>query len=295
MRHSAFGTCHPLVPAAFFAIAVAYCIVIQNLLFQLVGLIASACLYLSIAGARGLKLVGGFLVAAILIAVVNPLFSTTGDTVLFEVMGRSYTFESLAYGVSTALMFATMILWFASFSHAMKSEGLSYLLGGVAPSCMLVLSMLMRLIPSFRRRASDIADARACIGKSVASGTLSQRVSEGALTLSTLTNWSLEDAVVTADSMRSRGYGLAKRSCYARYAFSSRDAILAAWFVALAICVAVGMVCGAVPSDPLALASMQGPGFLGWLALIAFTMFVMTPFALNVIEELAWHASVSRI
>lgn len=293
MRRSAFETCHPLVLAAFFVVAVALCIVIQNPLFQLVGLVAAACAYLSVAGARGFKLLGGLMLAGAFIAVLNPLFSSAGDQTLFTVFGHPYTFESLAYGISTALMFMTMLLWFACFARVMTGEKISYLLGGIAPSLALVLSMLVRLIPSFRRRAADIVDARACIGKSARSGPLAQRVSEGSSSLSTLVSWSLEDSIVTANSMRSRGYGLARRSNYARYAFCVRDGIIAILLAALAACVVVCLSLGAVPDSPLA--PMHGFGFLGWLAFVAYTMFLMTPFVLNVIEELAWQISVSRI
>lgn len=290
-----FASYHPLSLMAFFAAAIVLCIVVQDLLFQLAGLGAALCLYLSIKRARGIKLVGGLLIAGALIAALNPLFSTTGSVVLFEIVGHPYTLESLAYGVSTALMFVTMILWFASLSRLLDAERLSYLLGGFAPSLTLVLSMLMRLIPSFRRKAENIADARACIGKSVAGGPLGQRVQEGASTLSTLTRWTLEDSVVMADSMRSRGYGLAKRSSYARYSFGVRDVALLSWLVALLACVIAGCAAGMISSDPLAFGTTLGFGFLGWLTLVAFTMFLMTPFVLNVIEELSWHLSVSRI
>ena len=44
--------------------------------------------------------------------------------------------------------------------------------------------------------------------------------------LSILVTWALEDAVLTADSMKSRGYGIKGRTNFSIYRFISRDMIL---------------------------------------------------------------------
>lgn len=43
--------------------------------------------------------------------------------------------------------------------------------------------------------------------------------------------WSLENAIETADSMKSRGYGLPGRTAFSIYRFDSRDKAVLAWLV----------------------------------------------------------------
>ena len=51
--------------------------------------------------------------------------------------------------------------------------------------------------------------------------------------LGCLTTWALEGSIVTADSMRSRGYGTAKRTSFMIYRISPRDVGLLAATLAL--------------------------------------------------------------
>ena len=44
--------------------------------------------------------------------------------------------------------------------------------------------------------------------------------------LSIMITWSLENAIETADSMKSRGHGLKGRTSYSLYKFDKRDAIM---------------------------------------------------------------------
>jgi energy-coupling factor transport system permease protein len=69
-----------------------------------------------------------------------------------------------------------------------------------------------------------IADSQRSIGLDWKSGSLMQRIRSGARILSILVSWALEDAVITADSMRARGYGQHKRSTFSIFRFGKKDA-----------------------------------------------------------------------
>lgn len=58
-----------------------------------------------------------------------------------------------------------MMLWFASFHLVMTSDKFTYLFGRAIPALSLVLTMVLRLVPSYRRKADALMTARACIGK----------------------------------------------------------------------------------------------------------------------------------
>ena len=93
----------------------------------------------------------------VVLSLVSPLFNTNGSIVLFTYLGgRPYTLESLYYGMVLAVMFISVIIWFASYNIVMTTDKFLYIFGKAAPSISLVLSMIMRLVPGFQKK--DRAD-----------------------------------------------------------------------------------------------------------------------------------------
>lgn len=295
MRSCAFDGYHPLVTFSFFIGAIVLDVIVSHPAFQAVSLLAAATLYLTVRGIAGFKTIGGLCIAFVVIALVNAFFTDMGDTVLFTCFDRSCTLEGLMYGASTSAMFVSMMLWFASYARLMTSDRFAYLFGGLAPAVTLVLTMALRLVPSCQRRASQISTARKGVGKSAFDGSARHRVEDGAAVLSALATWALEGSIVTADSMRSRGYGVGERSSYARYAFCARDAAALAWFVALfAIgCALVALGAAAIAYLPSIVAHPFD--FASWCALVAFALFMFAPTFLNARESIAWNCSLSKI
>lgn len=294
MKRDAFSTYHPAVTLAFFVGAIALCVMVQQPLFQAAGLLGAALLCLATRGARAGRLIAGMLVVFAVLTLVNPLFNTQGQTVLLTLLGRPYTLEALAYGASTAAMFVTMLLWFLSFGRIITSDKVTYLFGAVAPAATMALTMVMRLVPAYRRRGRRIAQGRQSIGKGPAEGGLRQRLGEGSAELGALGAWALEGSLVTADSMAARGYGLGRRTSYARYRFIARDGVLAA-FLALTFllaCLSLAMGGAAVAYVPVIDIPPLGPW--GWAGLGAFLAFVLAPSLVDAGEAALWRFSVSK-
>ena len=59
-----------------------------------------------------------------------------------------------------------------------------------------------------------------------------------------MVTWSLENAIETADSMKSRGYGLGRRTAFSNYTFDKRDAKVLFVIMVLGIYITVGAVLG---------------------------------------------------
>lgn len=208
MRPDAFSTHHPAVTLTFFVGVIVLCVLVQQPVVQAVGLMGAMLYYLCLRGRDAGRLLAAMALALIALTAINPLFNTLGDTVLFTYLGaRPYTLEALAYGASTATMFVSVMLWFACYAQVMSTDKFTYLFGRRAPALTLVLTMTLRLVPSYARKARQISTARRCAGLSMTQGSVRERVRDGASLLSALTSWALESAVTTADSMRSRGYG----------------------------------------------------------------------------------------
>ena len=126
-------------------------------------------------------------------------------------------------------------------------------------------------------------------------GNVLARAKTGIQILSIVTTWALENAVETADSMRSRGYGLRGRTAYSIYRFTARDKGLLAALCALLALLLAGMATGVVAARyfPSYKASANGP--LGMLFYAAFALVCFLPLILNVREDLTWRYLRSKI
>lgn len=230
----------------FFVSILVFCIVVRNPIFQLGAFFVSSALLCILLGKYAIKRILSLFLIFILIAFLNPLFNTQGQTVLFTYFGgRPYTFEALQFGFSTAAMFVNIVILFMSYSLIITIEKFTYLFGRRMPAVTSVIVMVQRLLPLSLRRISTTSDARALIGKPVVAGSLretalKERFSNAAAVLSSVATWAFSQAVTTADSMKSRGYGCADRTSYRNYPFSSSDAAMLA---AIAIADAVAVAC----------------------------------------------------
>ena len=224
---------------------------------------------------------------------VNPLFNTYGATLLFTYFDRPYTLEALYYGAALAAVFVNMLLWFGCYNAVLTSDKFTSLFGNLIPALSLLLVMVLRMIPNLMRKARQIAGARASIGRGVSEqdGT-KEKLAEGMTVLGTLTSWALEGGIVTADSMRSRGYGCAKRTCFQHYAMTGTDWLLLALEIALPVLVLAFGDAEAAYTPDLYIAPLRGLPVLGFAA---YAVFLLIPTVLHIKETVQWNISISKI
>lgn len=291
-----FATYHPFLVLMFFLGALVLSIIVVNPVVQAVGLACAAWYYLLVVGAKGWKTLAALLPIAFAIALINPLFQSQGETSLFLLpWGRPYTLQALAYGASTALMFVAALLWFFSFNHVMTSDRLMHVFGRLAPAITLVLTMALRLVPSYQRKAAEIRDAQACLRKRGDESTLRARARSGISVLSSLLTWALEGSITTADSMRARGFGSTRRTSFMRYPLTLRDAMVSVLLGVLfaSACVAFAMGAASMEFFPaLAFSSITPLGIIG---VMAYVCFLTVPSCIHVQESISWSISLSKI
>ena len=296
MGYDAFSKCHPLVNFLFFIGAIGCGVVIQHPLFVAAGCICAAVYYLLLSGRAGWKLIAGMLPVGIFIAIVNPLFNTDGQTVLFQLFGKPYTLEALLYGVAIAGVFLLMMLWFGCYNKVLTSDKFISLFGSVIPALSLLLVMVLRMIPNLQRKARQILGARKSIGKGAGeSSSKKEKLMDGMSSLSALTDWALEGSIVTADSMRARGYGAAKRSSFHLYTMKTLDWTLIVVTALLAGFVLFEMLSGGTAAEftpRIVIAPINGHHILG---LAAYCLYLLIPTILHIKEAIQWHISKSRI
>lgn len=273
----------------YFAGAIGFGVVIQHPAYMTAGCIGAAVYYLLLSGRKGWKTVLGMLPAFVILSVINPIFNTYGQHVLFRLFGRPYTLEALYYGMAIAAIFVIMTLWFSCYNAVLTSDKFTSLFGNLIPALSLLLVMVLRMIPNFIRKAKQIAGSRKSIGKGAGEeSSTKEKVADGMTILSALTDWALEGSVVTADSMRARGYGCARRTSFQRYRMSSRD-----WILLVLILVLAGMVILAGGTAAAYTPQRYIPP-LNW-GFGAYCTYLLIPTALHIKEAIQWHILRSKI
>lgn len=293
--HDTFSAYSPVINFIFYIGAIVCGMFFVHPAFLACAIILSAAYYLTIKGTKGIKVVLAMIPIWIALSVINPLVNTRGDIVLFTYFGdRPYTFEALCYGMAVGAMFVSVILWFLSYNAVMTSDKFIYLFGRAVPSVSLILTMVLRLVPNYQKKIKQIAGARKCIGKGTDSESKKQKAEDGMTIVSALTSWAFEGGIITADSMRSRGYGTGRRTNFSIYSFEMRDRLL---MIVMLILLAVIFICGLkggtqATYTPEILLADNSYTLIG---VIAYFAFLSIPTALNLLEALTWHILRSKI
>lgn len=296
MKCDAFSKHHPAVNFIFFVAAILFAVLIQHPAYLLAGAVCAGLYYLLLCGRKAAKMLLLLLPFLVLLTVVNPLFNTRGTHILFRLLGRPYTLEALYYGAATAGIFLVMMLWFGCYNAVMTGDKFTALFGNLLPSLSLLLVMVLRLVPDMLRKTKQIAGSRRSIGKgSPPNASFREKLQEGMTVLSTLVSLALEGSLVTADSMRSRGYGCAKRQSFMLYRMKAGDWVLLFTQLCLIGLLSFFLFSGAASAEftpVLQLAPVSGHGLF---PLSLYCIYLLIPTILHSKEVLLWHCSRSRI
>ena len=290
---SGFARLHPLVDLTFFVLVLAFAMFLSHPAVQLAGLVCAALFALRCTGRGFGRRMAMLLPLMLLAAVVNPLVSHQGVTVLFRFpSGNACTLESVLYGISAAVRLGTAVLWFMGWNAVMTSDKFVYLFGRILPSLSLTLSMGLRFVPRLLRRTREVAQAQK-LAQPAERGWLAS-IRRAGRVVSIVVTWALENALDTADSMKSRGYGLPKRTAFSLFRFTLRDGICLGILAALGGAVLAGSLTGGLKwwyyPAPGGAAGAQAAV---WTA--AFVLLAAFPLIFDAKEAIQWRASRSRI
>jgi energy-coupling factor transport system permease protein len=148
-----------------------------------------------------------YLLIFVIITLSNPLFVRRGSTPLFYINERPFTLEAMLYGADMAVMLISTLIWFRIFSQIMTSDKISALFGRHFSSIGIVLTLVLRFVPTFKRRFGEIRSAQTAAGF-LSGETFFQRVRSELNVFFSLTASSLELSAGTADSMKARGFSV---------------------------------------------------------------------------------------
>ncbi len=292
MRRDAFDDVHPFIAFAFFA----YAILVTTLFMHPVFIIASFLIGISwsfiLVGRKTLNLLVKFILpVTIIIAIINPLFNHKGLTILFYLKDNPITLESIIYALVASAMFASVIIWFSCFNEIIKSEKIIYIFGKTLPSISLLIMLVLRFVPLYKRQAQKIALSMRARGCDTEGGNVIKRAKTGLNILLALITWGLESSVTTADSMRSRGHGLHGRTFYSDYRLDKRDIVIVICMLLGGITAVYGIATGSVFVKFYPLFKMNEWDFTTLLYSAIHALVLFIPIILNVIEATRWKYS----
>ena len=297
MNRDTFSSYHPIINFLYFALVLVFTMFFMHPVSLMISMASALAYDIYLRGRKAVRFsLRVMLPMMLMAALVNPAFNHEGATILrYLPSGNPLTLESILYGIAAAVMLASVITWFSCYNAVMTSDKFVYLFGRVIPALSLVLSMTLRFVPKFKAQLHVVSEARRCVGRDASEGTLLRRIKNGITILSIMVTWSLENAIETADSMKSRGYGLPGRTAFSIYRFDGRDQALLIWLCFCGFYIAAGWLAGGLHWQYYPLVR----GILGGAFPISFQLvylaLCLTPLILNGTEDRKWKRLQSKI
>lgn len=291
-----FAKYHPLINFIYFTAVIVFSMIFVHPICLVTSLLCSVMYSIILNGKKALKFIVMLLPLMLISALINPAFNHEGVTVIaYLPSGNPLTLESILYGIVAASMIATVICWFSCFNKIMTSDKFIYLFGRIIPSLSLILSMTFRFIPKFKEQVQEVSNAQKSMGRDTSEGPVFVRVKNSIRILSAVITWSLENAIDTSDSMKSRGYGLTGRTAYSNYVFDKRDVTALIYLSVTIIYFLIGALLGKIHYRYFP--SMRGTdmSFYSTSIFISYIMICIMPIIIEIWEELKWRKLKSKI
>lgn len=226
-----FSSYHPLINFLYFGLVLVFSMFFMHPVSITISLACAIAYNVYLNGRKAVRFQLLYMLPMMgMAAIVNPAFNHEGATLLcYLPTGNPLTLESILYGAAAAMLLAAVITWFSCYNAVMTSDKFVYLFGRIIPALSLVLSMTLRFVPKFKAQFQVVSEAQRCVGRDTSEGSLLRRLKNAITILSIMVTWCLENAIETADSMKSRGYGLPGRTAFSIYRFDDRDRAALLW------------------------------------------------------------------
>lgn len=289
-----FEKCSPVVTAVYFFTVAGIAMFCMNPVILVLSLTGALAYYFIRNGRRNVKSHLYSFALFTVTALINPLVSHNGMTVLFVLNHNPVTLEAVIYGIAAAVMILAVLYLFRSFTEIMTSDKLLYLFGKLSPKLSLVLSMGMRYVPLFMKQAEKINQTQTALGL-YKDDNIIDSFKGGLRVFSVMVTWALEKGIVTADSMTARGYGIGKRTHFSHFRFAKSDVLLLAIIIVLS---GVTLTCigrGALDFSYYPIFGGICFSSIAITAYIAYGILTMLPFLIEAEEKIKWKYLLSKI
>ena len=294
MKNDAFSGFHPLVNFIFFVAALGLTMFIQQPVYLLISMISGCAYLLYLRGTKGfLKQVGYLVPILVMMAIMNPMFNHEGVTILWYLPNDNpITMEAICFGLASAVMMGASIVWFNCCNTVFTSDKIIYLFGRVIPALSLMISMTLRFVPRFKNFLQSVLRTQQAMHKPE---NTKEKLQQALAAFSATVSWAMEQSIVSADSMKSRGYGGLGRTAFSIYIFEKRDGITIALLALLSAGAALPHILGLMGWTyyPSLSGTLLGPVQI--LAYLCYGGMCNLPLMINLMEDRKWNALRSKI
>ena len=292
-----FKTYHPIVNFIYFVFVIGFSCFFMHPAYLGISLISGFTYSVMLKGRKAIKMNLIYMIPMLIfMGLMNPMFNHKGLTIItYLPSGNPLTMESIIYGICAATMLVSVICHFSCYNEVMTSDKFIYLFGKIIPAMSLVISMTLRFVPRFAAQLKVIINAQKCMGRDVSKGNILKRAKNGLNIMSIMTTWALENAIETADSMKSRGYGIPGRTAFSIYTFDKRDKKALICILLLGTYTLVGSFWGKTYFDFYP--SIKAAEFtaFGVSVFISYLLLCMCPIIIELWEVRKWNALKSKI
>jgi len=290
MTRDSFSGYHPIINFIYFALVLVFAMFFMHPVSLLISLGSALVYAICLNGKKAVRFSLRFVLPMMaMAAIINPAFNHEGATILaYLPSGNPLTLESILYGLASAVMLACVITWFSCYNTVMTSDKFVYLFGRIIPALSLILSMTLRFVPKFRAQLHVVNEAQRCVGRDVSGGSVFQRLKNAITILSIMVTWSLESAIETADSMKSRGYGLPGRTAFSIYRFDERDKHALIWLCFCGFYIFAGWMAGGLEWQYFPVMKGTLAGVFPVSFQLVYLALCLTPVILNRMENRKW-------
>lgn len=292
-----FKSFHPIVNFTYFVLVIGFSCFFLHPLCLVISLLSSFTYSVMLKGCKAIKSNLAYMIpVALAMALINPLFNHEGITIIaYFPSGNPLTLESILYGFSSAIMISTVICHFSCYNEIMTSDKFIYLFGRIIPAMSLVISMTLRFVPKFVSQLKVISNSQKCIGRDISGGSLLKRAKNGLSIMSIMTTWALENSIDTADSMKSRGYGLPGRTSFSIFTFDNRDLKALIYILLLGIYTFTGNLMGKMDFSFFPKVKFADITPFSASIFISYLLLCIYPILIELWEVKKWKALKSKI
>ena len=139
---SKFASFHPIVTFVYFCVVVLISMFSMSPVFLVLSFFTGFGYSVILGGWKSIRFNLIFAVPVLFLTmIINPLSNHRGVTVLFYLNDNAITLEAILYGLASAAMLVSVVMWFSCFNKIMTSDKIIYLFGRMIPVIALLLSM----------------------------------------------------------------------------------------------------------------------------------------------------------
>ena len=216
---------------------------------------------------------------AILVFILNPILYHEGAHRIYLIGSFFVTLEASVYGCIMAASLFLVLLLFSSYNAAISYQEMLYVFSKKFSNLSMVVVMALRFIPLLNFRAVEVneihklsdddlsnfdnlekldnlsnsldnlkskfkSSKKVELAESENKLSFADKVKNTASVFAIVIGWSIEESMLTAKSMKSRAYGVAKRTNYLNFKFNLIDYVLIILMMVVLIISLLGLSLG---------------------------------------------------